>query len=239
MAELEDLIGRIAGSGLDRSLPLWEMHLCEGLADGRMAVVAKLHHALADGVAANALLANVTDQAVAGAAAGRRPGARRRAETTLVREALVDAVRQLGTVPGLLWRTARAVATLVRHKRGVVGLHAAADPRHPAGVVQRGDDRAPGLRDLFASARRDQGGAAGAAASASTMSCSPSSRGALRAWLDARGEHPSGPLIAGVPVGTDSGGARAPGRQPGLEPVHVAGALTSPTRWNGCTRSRG
>jgi diacylglycerol O-acyltransferase len=30
--------------------------------------------------------------------------------------------------------------------------------------------------------------------------------GALRAWLDARGEYPSGPLIAGVPVGTDSGG---------------------------------
>ena len=28
--------------------------------------------------------------------------------------------------------------------------------------------------------------------------------GALRAWMDERGEHPSGPLVAGVPVGTDA-----------------------------------
>ena len=44
-------------------MPLWEVHVCQGLADGRVAMVAKMHHALADGVAANALLANVTDAA--------------------------------------------------------------------------------------------------------------------------------------------------------------------------------
>ena len=61
LRELEGLIGRIASTPLARDVPLWEMHLCEGLADGRVAAVGKMHHALADGAAANALLANVAE----------------------------------------------------------------------------------------------------------------------------------------------------------------------------------
>ena len=61
MAELEELIGEVAGTPLDRSRPLWEMHVCQGLPDDQVAVVVKMHHALADGNAANALLGNVTD----------------------------------------------------------------------------------------------------------------------------------------------------------------------------------
>lgn len=55
--ELDDAIGQIAGTPLDRSRPLWEMYFIDGLADGRIAVVNKVHHALADGVAAANLLA--------------------------------------------------------------------------------------------------------------------------------------------------------------------------------------
>ena len=61
MRDLEVLIGRIASTQLDRRFPLWELHYCEGLDDGRVAVVGKMHHALADGNAANALLGNVID----------------------------------------------------------------------------------------------------------------------------------------------------------------------------------
>jgi diacylglycerol O-acyltransferase / wax synthase len=44
------LTSRVASQQLDRSKPLWENWLVEGLADGRFAVISKTHHALVDGV---------------------------------------------------------------------------------------------------------------------------------------------------------------------------------------------
>jgi WS/DGAT/MGAT family acyltransferase len=44
------LAGRIASQQLDRSKPLWESWLVEGLADGRFALLFKNHHSLVDGV---------------------------------------------------------------------------------------------------------------------------------------------------------------------------------------------
>ena len=37
---------------MDRSQPLWELHVVDGLSRGRVAVVPKMHHALLDGMAA-------------------------------------------------------------------------------------------------------------------------------------------------------------------------------------------
>ncbi|ABG94771.1 MULTISPECIES: WS/DGAT/MGAT family O-acyltransferase [Rhodococcus] len=56
MTELMTLVSRLHGTLLDRSRPLWEMHLIEGLADGRYAIYTKIHHALADGASAMRLL---------------------------------------------------------------------------------------------------------------------------------------------------------------------------------------
>ena len=44
------LTSRLASQRLDRSKPLWEMSLVEGLSDGRFAIVNKTHHALVDGI---------------------------------------------------------------------------------------------------------------------------------------------------------------------------------------------
>ena len=44
------LAGRIASQPLDRSKPLWESWLVEGLEDDRFAAIFKTHHALVDGV---------------------------------------------------------------------------------------------------------------------------------------------------------------------------------------------
>lgn len=48
--QLLELVSRLHAALLDRHRPLWEMHLVEGLDDGRFAVYAKTHHALMDGV---------------------------------------------------------------------------------------------------------------------------------------------------------------------------------------------
>jgi diacylglycerol O-acyltransferase / wax synthase len=50
--ELLELTSRWHSTLLDRHRPLWEIHLVEGLQDGRFALYSKVHHALLDGVSA-------------------------------------------------------------------------------------------------------------------------------------------------------------------------------------------
>jgi len=49
--QLQDLTARIFSQQLDRSKPLWEMWLIEGLEDNRFALITKTHHSLIDGIA--------------------------------------------------------------------------------------------------------------------------------------------------------------------------------------------
>ncbi len=48
--QLRNITGRIFSQALDRSKPLWELWLVQGLERGRFALVTKTHHALVDGV---------------------------------------------------------------------------------------------------------------------------------------------------------------------------------------------
>ncbi len=59
--ELDTLMAEIMSRPLDHDRPLWEMVVVEGLADGRAALVAKLHHAILDGVSGASVLAQFLD----------------------------------------------------------------------------------------------------------------------------------------------------------------------------------
>lgn len=59
--ELDAVIGEIASTPLDRARPLWQFYYAEGLADHRVAVIGKVHHVLADGVASANLMARAME----------------------------------------------------------------------------------------------------------------------------------------------------------------------------------
>lgn len=48
--QLSELVSRIHSRALDRSKPLWEIYVIEGLADGRIGLYSKIHHCTIDGV---------------------------------------------------------------------------------------------------------------------------------------------------------------------------------------------
>ncbi len=63
--ELLALVSRLHGTLMDRSRPLWECNVIEGLADGRVALYIKVHHAMFDGVAAARLMESVLAETAA------------------------------------------------------------------------------------------------------------------------------------------------------------------------------
>ncbi|MDI3314846.1 MAG: wax ester/triacylglycerol synthase family O-acyltransferase [Mycobacterium sp.] len=60
--QLHELVGRLAARPLDKSRPLWEMYLVEGLADNRIALYIKSHQALVAGAGAVALEHVIADR---------------------------------------------------------------------------------------------------------------------------------------------------------------------------------
>jgi WS/DGAT/MGAT family acyltransferase len=54
-------VSRITSQRLDRSKPLWELWLVEGLSEGRFAIINKTHHSLVDGVSGSELLTVLFD----------------------------------------------------------------------------------------------------------------------------------------------------------------------------------
>jgi diacylglycerol O-acyltransferase / wax synthase len=116
--ELDEAIGEIASTPLDRSRPLWEMYFVEGLANDRIAVVGKIHHALADGVAAANLLARGMDL-TPGPPSGQERHVPDPAPSSgaLLRSAFVDHLRHLRRIPRTVGYTAQGINRVRRSTR--------------------------------------------------------------------------------------------------------------------------
>ncbi|HEX8068032.1 MAG TPA: wax ester/triacylglycerol synthase family O-acyltransferase [Thermoleophilaceae bacterium] len=124
-AELCELVGHAMSEPLDRSRPLWQLVVVEGLAGGRSALVAKMHHALVDGIAAVDVSTVVLDPTPEGLdlPAPDEPATREAGPAARVEQLARVAAAQLA-VPRRLAREAvsRALAT---------------DPRTVAGQARR------------------------------------------------------------------------------------------------------
>jgi diacylglycerol O-acyltransferase / wax synthase len=59
--ELRKLVGRVMAQQLDRTKPLWEIWMVEGLEDDHWAMLSKTHHAMVDGVSGTDLLSVIMD----------------------------------------------------------------------------------------------------------------------------------------------------------------------------------
>lgn len=116
--ELDEAIGEIGSTPLDRSRPLWEMYFVDGLANNRIAVVGKIHHALADGIASANLMARGMDL-LAGPQFDRDSYETDPAPTSgqLVRSAFKDHFRQMGKIPATIGYTAAGIGRVRRSNR--------------------------------------------------------------------------------------------------------------------------
>lgn len=114
--QLKALAGRVFAQPLDRSKPLWDLLLVEGLDDGRFAILSKTHHALVDGVSGVDLMSLIFDAAEEGTPidAPAEPWQPRPTPSDV--ELLVDALRERATVPA---EAARAVRALTRAPRNM------------------------------------------------------------------------------------------------------------------------
>ncbi|HEX7739046.1 MAG TPA: wax ester/triacylglycerol synthase family O-acyltransferase [Marmoricola sp.] len=134
--ELLELVGRLHGTMLARERPLWECHIIEGLADGRLAMYTKLHHGLVDGISAMRLMQSVLtadpdkrDMPLPFAA---HPSSRtKKVEDDAIARLAgvpVDAVRQgLGLVAdaaGMPSALVRTITKGIRNETSAVSLHA-------------------------------------------------------------------------------------------------------------------
>jgi len=120
--ELDGVIGELASTPLDRSRPLWEFHFAEGLSGGRFALIGKVHHALADGVASVNLLARAMDLKDATTDEREAEASVTPSTGDLLRAAARDHTRQIAELPALI-RDAAVGLTRVRRRTRERGAH--------------------------------------------------------------------------------------------------------------------
>jgi len=202
--ELGLVISEIASRPLDKSRPLWELWMIEGLPGGRVAEVAKVHHTLADGVASvellNQFLTHEPAEELPHDAPPWAPEAIPRPLERL-RMALRDLARFL---PQYVARIAHA-AREARRRHAESLAHHVEQPPAPGSGPDLSVNRVISAQRRFAFGELPLADAkAVRKAFGVTLNdvVVASIAGAMRTWLTRRGELPSVPLVGQIPVST-------------------------------------
>jgi WS/DGAT/MGAT family acyltransferase len=204
--ELAELAAQITSTPLDRSRPLWELYVVEGLADGNIGVITKMHHCAVDGVSGAELMVNLFDLEPGGRVL--EPPEERQAEPIpsdleLVSHALVSRVRrQAGLLP-LVGTTLRTVGTLVSRHRdpdAIVGAVPLTAPRTPWNRSITPHRRMSFTRVSLDDVKKIKN-AVGCTVNDVVLALMG---GTLRRYLEEHGGVPDDPLIAVCPVSVRS-----------------------------------
>ena len=149
LRELAHLVGLLFPSPLDRSRPLWEIWLIEGVADGRVALLTKSHHCLMDGAVASGMGSLLCDREPDPKHSPEAPAIEAAPEPGDLRVAL-EAARHLGARPAA---TLRLGGRLLR--QGFDLLRSWRDPEAPPlpfSIPKVSFNGNPGPRRAFACA---------------------------------------------------------------------------------------
>jgi WS/DGAT/MGAT family acyltransferase len=212
LRELAAMCGRINSTPLDRSRPLWEAWVIEGLADGRFALLTKVHHCAVDGASGAELLVHLFSVERDGPKPPPAPSAPPEAvpsELSLVRHALASRAKMPLEMAQLVRRTVSVLADVVRRRR---------NPESRAGATPL---TAP--RTRFNGAITAQRSAAFASVPLAPIKSIRKALnvtvndvvlalcgGALRRYLLNHGELPAQPLVAVCPISVRDSRSSAP-----------------------------
>jgi WS/DGAT/MGAT family acyltransferase len=117
--QLKRLCGRLMSQALDRSKPLWETWLVDGLGGERFALIAKVHHCMVDGVSGADLMSVLFDLSLEGRELTPEPWTAPPEPSGA--QLFADAVRDVATHPGEIVRGLASAARAPARALGYAG----------------------------------------------------------------------------------------------------------------------
>lgn len=227
--QLEDCAAALHSRLMDRSRPLWEFYVIEGLSDGRTAFYAKVHHAALDGEAAVALVHAMLDTTPRPrrTAAGRSAPAERPGPAAILGGVLSNQLVQTRLLarrlPALLGAGSRLAGRILSERlRGAMsGEHPVTPlfgPRTRLNVTVGGRRAFAGAQVPLSDAKAIAHALGGTVNDVVLALCS----GALRAYLQSHDELPAASLIAAVPVSLRDAGDTSQNTQATMVQVDLA-----------------
>ena len=129
--QLAEQVCRIVGRPMDRTRPLWEVYVIDGLQHGRWALLSKYHHATIDGAAGQLMLQILTDTTPDAPAPGASPPWESEplpTDAELLRLALGNLARNP-------FKAVRTQTRIVRQLADAAGIHGLSSAAGAAGTV--------------------------------------------------------------------------------------------------------